>query len=1255
MSNAVHRNPLRSLAILLVVILVVMGAALGAGVVTTPKADAQVASQDLVLVNDTDGDTDLTVEMVATQLMMVDTITVDKIGDGHFDTARDGYYFEIAGKKYDETNAELTVEPNRVQLAMSNAVELNPGDEVIMYWGRLGEGDWTYFPQASGGEQGVAAGEVDPATVVDPADDTQPENVTDLENTSSLAENTTTEDRLPAVAPMQARGMMNGAAGSLRCEPGNFYSITPQGKVYRVQAPVGGTGFTADSTTNPSIDFGAVRQGTGSYSQMNGLGIGAGGNVAYAFDRNTSGSRGWFGTRNYDAVTIYRWDPSAGAQRRTSFVPNVPGMTAGRFVGGAVDPTVSDLFYFGGMSTAWLTTQVWQVRFHLWEYNNTTDSVRYIGYAVVHDDLRADPGSGNGDLAFDSNGNMYLLYHNYYNRDHIVRVVPVTADSIAGANGGQIPTQSVTSISVDAEWNHSFTGLAFNYDGNIIVQNSVGSSDSMVRIVDPNTGATVRGPQRLTGGWPAGYDLASCNGFPTVELKKDIVDRARDTDQFELEILRASESGGEPLVVSNARTSGSATGDQAEQAGPVPAIVGKTYIVRESGATEIGGEAPPAQAEDYDTTLRCTNTSTGGDINLTRRSDYEWSFVVPDASPYDVPIISCTYVNSPNVGELKWNKVGEQEDGTTPQPLGGTTWELKRLDDLEADPIAVIDCVGDECSSHPDAIVDIDGAEGGFHLERLPLGEYELREVGAPDGYQLIDPIRFTLDAQTPGRTIDLGDIVNEFTRGSVSWSKVDENGELIAGSEWKLAGPDPSTDSIVIADNTGQSDYEGPDTDPAPGRFRVGDLRLGKYSLSETRAPDGYAIVETEPQSFEVTEASLNKDLRAMDNYPIQIEWTKIDATSDEVLPGSTWKLTKDDAETVVEDCVSGDQSACDGPDLNGEGGQFLVRDIEPGTYVLVEESAPDGYLASDIETTIVVTNSGYTLNGSAEQAFAIDGEAKTASLQLGTFPNSPAIASLEFTKVDPDGALLGGSSWSLTLQGPEGADSNPIEFSDCVAGPCTELDQDPTPGKFLLKELPLGTYLLEETAAPDGFAIPEGGLTATVELTSEHLHVPLNAGEFVNARAEGNVAWRKIAAENPNGISGEILLEGSEWEITPVDGNGGSPTGDSIAVTDCIGGDCVNTTDKDPAAGVFRVDGLEAGWYRLVETKAPNEFQLDDTPHYFQVIRHGETVELDPLTNVFIGQVNLPLTGGRGVGVQFGIAALLFAAAWLARRKLA
>ncbi|NMN02169.1 DUF7604 domain-containing protein [Bifidobacterium panos] len=73
---------------------------------------------------------------------------------------------------------------------------------------------------------------------------------------------------------------------------------------------------------------------------------------------------------------------------------------------------------------------------------------------------------------------------------------------------------------------------------------------------------------------------------------------------------------------------------------------------------------------------------------------------------------------------------------------------------------------------------------------------------------------------------------------GGVSWSKVDEHGGLLGGSNWSLAGADGRPG--LVADNGGH------DTDKTPGGFAVTGLKWGGYRLGETKAPDGHQLLPT-------------------------------------------------------------------------------------------------------------------------------------------------------------------------------------------------------------------------------------------------------------------------------------------------------------------------------------------------------------------------------------------------------------------------
>lgn len=99
---------------------------------------------------------------------------------------------------------------------------------------------------------------------------------------------------------------------------------------------------------------------------------------------------------------------------------------------------------------------------------------------------------------------------------------------------------------------------------------------------------------------------------------------------------------------------------------------------------------------------------------------------------------------------------------------------------------------------------------------------------------------------------------------GSVEWTKVDDSGAKLSGSEWELAGPYLFNDGDVLAITDCTADTcAGPDADPEAGVFQIEDLPWGEYTLTETKAPAGYylnsdpitfTIGKEDPASLEVT-----------------------------------------------------------------------------------------------------------------------------------------------------------------------------------------------------------------------------------------------------------------------------------------------------------------------------------------------------------------------------------------------------------------
>ena len=116
--------------------------------------------------------------------------------------------------------------------------------------------------------------------------------------------------------------------------------------------------------------------------------------------------------------------------------------------------------------------------------------------------------------------------------------------------------------------------------------------------------------------------------------------------------------------------------------------------------------------------------------------------------------------------------------------------------------------------------------------------------------------------------------IANTDKPGSVSWSKVDESGNRLSGSEWKILDSDGK---IVVEDITDCvaddiAKCAGDDSDPKEGSFTFADQPWGTYYLVETKAPAGYVLPDPSDRvnwhSFTINEdGAFTADVGAISN----------------------------------------------------------------------------------------------------------------------------------------------------------------------------------------------------------------------------------------------------------------------------------------------------------------------------------------------------------------------------------------------------
>ena len=173
---------------------------------------------------------------------------------------------------------------------------------------------------------------------------------------------------------------------------------------------------------------------------------------------------------------------------------------------------------------------------------------------------------------------------------------------------------------------------------------------------------------------------------------------------------------------------------------------------------------------------------------------------------------------------------------------------------------------------------------------------------------------------------------------------------------------------------------------------------------------------------------------------------------------------------------------------------------------------------------------------------------------------------------------------------------------------------DEDTDPGAFRISNLADGYYVLKETGEPNGFDIG-GEYTITIKNGQATWDPAKTGNKLPNNRKTGMVTWNKV-----DKTDGTKLLGGSEWKLTRTKSfswvNGKASYTDAsqllATITDCVDSDSSATKcdvsteayeDIDGKAGQFRIKGLEWGEYQLVETKAPDGFNLDSTPHMFRI----------------------------------------------------
>ncbi|MDO5425359.1 MAG: SpaA isopeptide-forming pilin-related protein [Eubacteriales bacterium] len=198
-------------------------------------------------------------------------------------------------------------------------------------------------------------------------------------------------------------------------------------------------------------------------------------------------------------------------------------------------------------------------------------------------------------------------------------------------------------------------------------------------------------------------------------------------------------------------------------------------------------------------------------------------------------------------------------------------------------------------------------------ISYLKKGVYTLKELSAPEGYSVAEDVRFRLIDTAKVQYVNLTNTLTE-----VAISKTDITGET------ELPGAE-----LILKDSDGKVIEKWISTEE-PHRIR--GLAAGEYTLTEQTAPTGYAKAET--ISFTVTDSREIQRV-VMKDAQIKVVISKKDLTTKQELPGAELIIT-DSAGKEVERWISGEMP-------------HVIEGLAAGDYILTEITAPEGYTKAE------------------------------------------------------------------------------------------------------------------------------------------------------------------------------------------------------------------------------------------------------------------------------------------------------------------
>lgn len=294
------------------------------------------------------------------------------------------------------------------------------------------------------------------------------------------------------------------------------------------------------------------------------------------------------------------------------------------------------------------------------------------------------------------------------------------------------------------------------------------------------------------------------------------------------------------------------------------------------------------------------------------------------AITYDEQVIGLKVINYPIIGSVELTKV----DKDYPENhLAGAEFELYQ--DVDADG---------ELGEADVLMGNLTEYEGGiYRQDGLRKGSYLVKEKTAPEGF-LLDENVYAFSITENGQVVV---IENEAGVGFMDQVIM---GKLVICKTDKATGDKLVDAGFRVCDEKGNIVSEAVTGEQGTVSF---DLRYGKYTVSEFKAPEGYVLDET-PYAFEVTADGqvITVDM-ANTRITGKLVISKVDADTDQLLPNAGFRIYSADGKTVVKEGRTDKNGVCE-------------FQLEFGKYYYQEFDAPDGYEIDDSMYEFSITEDG-------------------------------------------------------------------------------------------------------------------------------------------------------------------------------------------------------------------------------------------------------------------------------------------------------